>query len=253
MGSMIHLAVGRLEIDWGKNFGFTDHSALFQISDLAKVPYYYAEEGGADLAEDRGPGLGGRGGQLGGGRCRHLSGRRHRVGPGTAGDHPQPLRRLDDPRRGGELGELAAELLVLQRQLLLLLDQGGLVVVGLGGLGGLADVGEADPRADRDDREQGERRARSALPPPVPPRRGRVEGGGVGGRIGVAAVAERVEVHGWLPGRGVGRLLRRVAARSGGRGTRGEGKNGGGQQRPTSSAGRGLWGVGRRGKIGRAA
>jgi HEPN/Toprim N-terminal domain 1 len=45
MGSMIHLAVGRLEIDWGKNLGFTDHSALFQISDLAKVPYYYVQEG----------------------------------------------------------------------------------------------------------------------------------------------------------------------------------------------------------------
>ncbi|MFU0507427.1 hypothetical protein [Pseudaminobacter sp. NGMCC 1.201702] len=27
---MIHLAVGRLEIDWGKNQGFRDHSALFQ-------------------------------------------------------------------------------------------------------------------------------------------------------------------------------------------------------------------------------
>jgi hypothetical protein len=56
MGSMIHLAVGRLEIDWGKNFGFTDHSALFQISDLAKVPYYYVEEGSAyvdDAGEHR--------------------------------------------------------------------------------------------------------------------------------------------------------------------------------------------------------
>jgi len=37
MGSIIHLAVGRLEIDWGKNLGFIDHSALYQISDLAKV------------------------------------------------------------------------------------------------------------------------------------------------------------------------------------------------------------------------
>jgi hypothetical protein len=43
MGSMIHLAVGRLEIDWGKNFGFADHSPLFQVTDLAQVPYYYAE------------------------------------------------------------------------------------------------------------------------------------------------------------------------------------------------------------------
>jgi HEPN/Toprim N-terminal domain 1 len=44
MGSMIHLAVGRLEIDWGKNFGFADHSPLFQVTDLAQVPYYYAED-----------------------------------------------------------------------------------------------------------------------------------------------------------------------------------------------------------------
>jgi hypothetical protein len=44
MGSMIHLAVGRLEIDWGKNFGFTDHSSLFQPSDLTEVPYYYVDE-----------------------------------------------------------------------------------------------------------------------------------------------------------------------------------------------------------------
>lgn len=42
---MIHLAVGRLEIDWGKNHGFRDHSALFQgEADVANVPYYYAGE-----------------------------------------------------------------------------------------------------------------------------------------------------------------------------------------------------------------
>jgi hypothetical protein len=44
MGSIIHLAVGRLEIDWGKNSGFADHSPLFQASDLAQVPYYYVTE-----------------------------------------------------------------------------------------------------------------------------------------------------------------------------------------------------------------
>jgi hypothetical protein len=42
MGSMIHLSVGRLEIDWGKNSGFTDHSGLFQATDVTDVPYYYA-------------------------------------------------------------------------------------------------------------------------------------------------------------------------------------------------------------------
>ena len=44
MGSMIHLSVGRLEIDWGKNAHFADHSQLFQPCDLAQVPYYYVDE-----------------------------------------------------------------------------------------------------------------------------------------------------------------------------------------------------------------
>ena len=44
MGSMIHLSVGRLEIDWGKNDAFADHSQLFQACDLARVPYYYVDE-----------------------------------------------------------------------------------------------------------------------------------------------------------------------------------------------------------------
>jgi hypothetical protein len=49
MGSMIHLALGRLELDWGKNSGFTDHSALFQEPDVADFPYFYA--GGGELPE----------------------------------------------------------------------------------------------------------------------------------------------------------------------------------------------------------
>jgi hypothetical protein len=44
MGSMIQLSVGNLEIDWGKNNFFTDHSPIFQSSDLIKVPYYYFDE-----------------------------------------------------------------------------------------------------------------------------------------------------------------------------------------------------------------
>ena len=44
MGSMIHLSVGRLEIDWGKNNGFRDHSVLFQRGDLAQVPYWYVDQ-----------------------------------------------------------------------------------------------------------------------------------------------------------------------------------------------------------------
>lgn len=49
---MIHLAVGRLEIDWGKNHGFSDHSALYQVGDLAQVPYFYVEDSDAASKED---------------------------------------------------------------------------------------------------------------------------------------------------------------------------------------------------------
>ena len=49
MGSMIHLTLGRIELDWGKNSGFTDHSALFRPGDLTTIPYYYA--GGSDDPE----------------------------------------------------------------------------------------------------------------------------------------------------------------------------------------------------------
>ena len=45
MTSTLRLSVGRLEIDWGKNFHFADHSDLFQPCDLAPVPYYYIDEG----------------------------------------------------------------------------------------------------------------------------------------------------------------------------------------------------------------
>jgi hypothetical protein len=48
---MIQLSVGNLEIDWGKNRGFTDHSAFFQTTDVALVPYYY---GGSDYVDANG-------------------------------------------------------------------------------------------------------------------------------------------------------------------------------------------------------
>jgi hypothetical protein len=57
MGSMIHLSVGRLEIDWGKNHGFTDHSPLFQPTDLALVPYYYVAEDSEDRVTEYKDGL----------------------------------------------------------------------------------------------------------------------------------------------------------------------------------------------------
>lgn len=42
MGSMISLGVGRMEIDWGKNNSFRDHSSLFRLEDVKNIPYYYA-------------------------------------------------------------------------------------------------------------------------------------------------------------------------------------------------------------------
>jgi hypothetical protein len=43
MGSMISLGLGRLEVDWGKNNFFTNHSKLFLKSDIAPAIYYYTE------------------------------------------------------------------------------------------------------------------------------------------------------------------------------------------------------------------
>jgi hypothetical protein len=44
LGTMIHLALGRLEVDWGKNSVFSDHGPLFQADDLKEVPSYYASD-----------------------------------------------------------------------------------------------------------------------------------------------------------------------------------------------------------------
>lgn len=43
MGTMITLGIGRMEIDWGKNNIFTDHSALFKPSDVKDIPYNYVD------------------------------------------------------------------------------------------------------------------------------------------------------------------------------------------------------------------
>ena len=39
---MIHLSVGRLEVDWGKNSIFSNHGAIYQNDDFRAVPSYYA-------------------------------------------------------------------------------------------------------------------------------------------------------------------------------------------------------------------
>ena len=43
MGSMITLGIGKMELDWGKNNVFNNHSCLFQKEDIKIVPYYYSD------------------------------------------------------------------------------------------------------------------------------------------------------------------------------------------------------------------
>jgi HEPN/Toprim N-terminal domain 1 len=43
MGSIISLSLGTLELDWGKNSFFRNHSPLFMPDDVRSAPYYYAE------------------------------------------------------------------------------------------------------------------------------------------------------------------------------------------------------------------
>src|SRR6185503_2926583 len=43
MGSLIYLRLGKLELDWGKNSLFNNHSALFAPDDVRPAPYYYAD------------------------------------------------------------------------------------------------------------------------------------------------------------------------------------------------------------------
>ena len=44
MGSMVTLRLGRLEVDWGKNAFFRNHSPLFDKADLADAEYFYADD-----------------------------------------------------------------------------------------------------------------------------------------------------------------------------------------------------------------
>jgi hypothetical protein len=53
MGTMICLGVGKMEIDWGKNNIFSDHSVLFKEDDIKQVPYFYANDIDAEDPEDR--------------------------------------------------------------------------------------------------------------------------------------------------------------------------------------------------------
>jgi hypothetical protein len=44
MGSMITLSVENLELDWGKNSAFINHSRLFLPKDVTLATYFYADE-----------------------------------------------------------------------------------------------------------------------------------------------------------------------------------------------------------------
>lgn len=44
MGSMVTLRLGRLEVDWGKNEFFRNHSPLFDKADLGDAEYFYAHD-----------------------------------------------------------------------------------------------------------------------------------------------------------------------------------------------------------------
>lgn len=49
MGSIISLSLGALELDWGKNSFFRNHSALFRPGDVEQAHYYYVD----GLIEDK--------------------------------------------------------------------------------------------------------------------------------------------------------------------------------------------------------
>lgn len=48
MGTMIHLSVGNLDIDWGKNNYFYDHSPIYQTTDLAEIPSWFVKDHNSD-------------------------------------------------------------------------------------------------------------------------------------------------------------------------------------------------------------
>jgi HEPN/Toprim N-terminal domain 1 len=53
MGSEITLAVGNLEVDWGKNDIYHDHGPLFQPEDLGPATYYYFDRKGNPISKKK--------------------------------------------------------------------------------------------------------------------------------------------------------------------------------------------------------
>jgi len=57
MGSVVTLGLGRLEVDWGKNWNYANHSRLFLPSDGKPVSHYYFDPETEGIAEELKPGL----------------------------------------------------------------------------------------------------------------------------------------------------------------------------------------------------
>lgn len=57
MGSIITLGIGRLELDWGKNWAYRNHSKLFLPDDKKMVPYYYVDYETREPIVQRKPGF----------------------------------------------------------------------------------------------------------------------------------------------------------------------------------------------------
>ncbi len=57
MGSIVTLGLGRLEIDWGKNQGYANHSKLFLPTDVKPVAYHYSDLDKNGVQEELKPGL----------------------------------------------------------------------------------------------------------------------------------------------------------------------------------------------------
>jgi hypothetical protein len=57
MGSIVTLGLGRLEVDWGKNWHFANHSRLFLLGDRKPVVHHYVDDESGEPIEEPKPGF----------------------------------------------------------------------------------------------------------------------------------------------------------------------------------------------------
>ena len=57
MGAVVTLGLGRLEVDWGKNLNYANHSRLFLPGDVKPVSHHYFDPETEGIAEELKPGL----------------------------------------------------------------------------------------------------------------------------------------------------------------------------------------------------